>query len=69
MLDVGRFNSAEPTMNARVEPRFELMHTKCKGTNEGRKRVGCRKIQLCRTNYERSSRTQIRTNTHEMQRN
>ena len=49
MLDVGRFNSVESTMNVRVDPRFEPMHLKCKRTNEGRKHIGCRKIQFCRT--------------------
>ena len=59
MLDIVKFNSVEPTMNARVEPRFEPMHLKCKGTNEGRKHIGFRKIQFSRTNYERASRAHV----------
>ena len=47
-LDIGRFNSAEPTMNACAEPRFELTGLKHEGTNEGRS-IGCRRIQFCRT--------------------
>ena len=68
-LDIGRFNSVEPSVNVRVEPSFEPTFLKKKGTNEGRTHIGCRRIQFCRTNYERMRRAHISSNALKIGRN
>ena len=69
-LYVGMFNSVEPTINARVDLRFKPTHLKRKGTNEGSEQIGHRKIQFCRTYYNRTSKAQtILINALKAQRN
>ena len=35
-VDIGRFNSVEPTINAQVEPKIEQMHLRCRSTKKVR---------------------------------